>query len=280
MDFPSETEDTLHLPLPIVISGALGKMGIEIAGIVLADDALRLCGVLERADHPRKGDDYGLCIGKGALGIPVSTSLDGIKAGDCTIIDFSSPQSTLALVTSAAAKQKRMVIGTTGLTEPDHAVIKRASEQIAVLASPNMSLGVNLLFSLTELVSSRLKNDFDIEIIEAHHRFKKDAPSGTARKLGEIVAEAYERPYEQAVRNGRAGLTTADRPRNEVGMHAVRGGDIVGDHTVLFAGIGERIELRHMAHSRSTFARGSVAAAKWLASQGAGLYSMRDVLGF
>jgi 4-hydroxy-tetrahydrodipicolinate reductase len=148
-----------------------------------------------------------------------------------------------------------------------------------VLVSPNMSLGVNLLFSLTELVANRLKNDFDIEIIEAHHRFKKDAPSGTAKRLGEIVAQAYNLPYEKAVRDGRSGISSEDRKKNEVGMHAVRGGDIVGDHTVLFAGMGERIELRHMAHSRSTFARGAVAAAKWLSTRKAGYYSMKDVLG-
>jgi 4-hydroxy-tetrahydrodipicolinate reductase len=268
------------LPLPIVINGALGKMGVDIAAIVLADNAVRLCGVLERPDHPQQGHDYGICIGKGALGVKVTDSLEGIDAEACVIIDFSSPQSTRALVKNAAAKKTRMVIGTTGLIEADYALIRKTSERIALLSSPNMSLGVNLLLSLTELVSSRLKNDFDIEIIEAHHRFKKDAPSGTARRLGEIVAQAYELPYEQAIRNGRSGMATSDRPRNEVGMHAVRGGDIVGDHTVLFAGIGERIELRHMAHSRSTFARGAVAAAKWIAGQKPGFYSMRDVLGF
>jgi 4-hydroxy-tetrahydrodipicolinate reductase len=280
MDFPSNSEDLSPLPLPIVINGALGKMGIEIAAIVLADRDMRLCGVLERPDHPQQGNDYGMCIGKGALGVNVTDSLDMVDAGEYVIIDFSSAQSTRSLVQIAAAKKAKMVIGTTGLIDSDYTLIKKTSEQIALLASPNMSLGVNLLFSLTELVSSRLKNDFDIEIIEAHHRFKKDAPSGTARRLGEIVAQAYELPYEQAIRNGRSGMATGDRPRSEVGMHAIRGGDIVGDHTVLFAGIGERIELRHMAHSRSTLARGAVAATKWIAQQKPGLYSMRDVLGF
>jgi 4-hydroxy-tetrahydrodipicolinate reductase len=275
---PSKPEDSTSLPLPIIINGALGKMGIEIAAIVLGDASLRLCGVVERADHPRSGEDYGICVGKGALGIKVSASIERIVANG-VVIDFSSPQSTRTLVQSAAAADLRMVIGTTGLTDAENALIQKASERIAILASPNMSLGVNLLFSLTEMVSSRLKDEFDIEIIEAHHRFKKDAPSGTARRLGEIVAQAYALPYEQVVRNGRSGMATTDRARNEVGMHAVRGGDIVGDHTVLFAGIGERIELRHMMHSRSTLARGAVAAAKWLAVQKPGRYSMRDVLG-
>jgi 4-hydroxy-tetrahydrodipicolinate reductase len=267
------------LLLPIVINGALGKMGIEIASIALADPAMRLSGAIERPGHPRLGDDYGICIGKGPLGITVTSAPEEIDAEEAVIVDFSSPLATRLLIEHAVAKKMRMVIGTTGLSEADHVQIKNAAERIAMLASPNMSLGVNLLFSLTELVSSRLKNDFDIEIIEAHHRFKKDSPSGTARRLGEIVSEAYGLPYETAVRNGRSGISPSDRPRNEVGMHAVRGGDIVGDHTVLFAGIGERIELRHMMHSRSTLARGAVAAATWIADRKPGLYSMKDVLG-
>jgi 4-hydroxy-tetrahydrodipicolinate reductase len=171
-----------------------------------------------------------------------------------------------------------LVIGTTGLTDADILKIHAFSQNHAVVFSPNMSLGINLLFYITELVASKLKNDFDIEIIEAHHRFKKDAPSGTAKKLGEIVADVIGKSYDDAVVNGRAGITGA-RTSTEIGMHAVRGGDIVGDHTVLFAGIGERIELRHMAHSRSTLARGAVTAAKWLSSQKPGLYSMKEVLG-
>jgi 4-hydroxy-tetrahydrodipicolinate reductase len=267
------------MALPIIINGALGKMGIEIATIVLADESLRLCGAIERADHSQIGADYGACIGKGSNGIKVASSLDAIAAKGGVLIDFSSPQSTMKIVPPAVTANLRMVIGTTGLSGAENVLLKKASESVAVLASPNMSLGVNLLFSLTEMVSARLKDDFDIEIIEAHHRFKKDSPSGTAKRLGEIAAKAWELPYEKAIRNGRVGMASSDRPRNEIGMHAVRGGDIVGDHTVLFAGIGERVELRHMAHSRSTFARGAVAAAKWIASQKAGMYSMRDVLG-
>ena len=142
-----------------------------------------------------------------------------------------------------------------------------------------MSLGVNLLFHLTGIVASRLKDDFDIEIIEAHHRFKKDAPSGTAKKLGEIAASAIGLSYKDAIVDGRTGMT-GERKKKEIGMHAVRGGDIVGDHTVLFAGLGERLELRHMMHSRSTLARGALVAAKWLSSMKPGFYTMREVLGF
>ena len=268
------------MSLPIVICGALGKMGIETAGVVLADRNVALRALVERTDHPKMGVDYGTCIGKGVLGLPLTDAIAEADFETSAIIDFSSPLSTSALLKKAAATKMRLVIGTTGLSSDDYRLAEAASRCSALLISPNMSLGVNLLFLLTELVSSRLKNEFDIEIVEAHHRFKKDAPSGTARRLGEIAAYAYGLTYEQAVKNGRWGLIAGDRPKNEIGMHAVRGGDIVGDHTVLFAGIGERIELRHMAHSRVPLAQGAVAAAKWLASQGPGHYTMRDVLGF
>jgi 4-hydroxy-tetrahydrodipicolinate reductase len=172
-----------------------------------------------------------------------------------------------------------MVVGTTGLEKGDRELAQKASATIPIIVSSNMSLGVNLLFSLTELVAKRLGGAFDIEIIEAHHRFKKDSPSGTARTLGEVAARALGRTYDEAVVNGRSGMASGTRPPLEIGMHAVRGGDIVGDHTVLFAGIGERVELRHTAHSRSVFARGAVATAKWLAGKGPGFYTMKEVLG-
>jgi len=268
------------VPLPIIINGALGKMGVSIGAVVLSDASLILSAAVEGPGHPWIGQDYGMCIGKGACGVKTTDALDAAAGLEKTVIlDFSSAQSTGRLLDLALIKKMRLVIGTTGLTEKDLAIAKKTAERMPVLVSPNMSLGVNLLFSLTELISNRLKDDFDIEIIEAHHRFKKDAPSGTARHLGEIVAKTYGLPYEQTIRNGRSGNAALDRPKNEVGMHSLRGGDIVGDHTVLFAGIGERIELRHMAHSRITLARGAVAAAKWLATRGPGYYSMKDVLG-
>jgi 4-hydroxy-tetrahydrodipicolinate reductase len=269
------------VPLPIAINGALGKMGTEIAGLVLANPDLVLTAAIDRPGHPRCGQDYGACIGKGAIDIPVTDTIDGGVLNNSVVIDFSSPVSTRALLEKAlaSAAPSRLVIGTTGLGEEELSRAREAASRMPVLVSPNMSLGVNLLFWLTDMVSSRLKNDFDIEIIEAHHRFKKDAPSGTARRLGEIAAAAYGLPYDEAVQDGRSGIVARDRPKNQVGMHAIRGGDIVGDHTVLFAGMGERIELRHMMHSRSTLARGAVAAAIWLSSQKSGYYSMRDVLG-
>jgi len=267
------------MALDIIIVGALGRMGKEIAGLALADLAFSISGALEYDGHPSMGNDYGTCLGRDPLGISLSSSITDHPSEKAVIIDFSSPHSFEKHLTPAADKKLPVVIGTTGLTADDKAFAASFSDRIPLLISPNMSLGVNLLFLLTELVSSRLKDDYDIEIIEAHHRYKKDAPSGTAKRLGEIVAESLGMQYADCIRDGREGISSSDRSRKEVGMHAVRGGDIVGDHTVLFAGIGERIELKHMAHSRSTFARGALLAAKWLVEQPCGLYSMRNMLG-
>jgi 4-hydroxy-tetrahydrodipicolinate reductase len=267
------------LPLPIIINGALGKMGVETAGAIFGDNRFSLLAAVERSDHPKLGEDFGMSLGRGALGIPLTNAAHALPACDNVIVDFSAPQSTVAFLTRACESPMKIVIGTTGLSPDDLTLAKTASKTSAVLISPNMSVGVNLLFSLAELVSARLKNEFDIEIIEAHHRFKKDSPSGTARRLGEICADAIGLPYDEVIRNGRSGIDAGGRSKTEIGMHAVRGGDIIGDHTVLFAGIGERIELRHMAHSRSILARGALTAALWLAGQKPGYYSMRDVLG-
>ncbi|MDG5814419.1 4-hydroxy-tetrahydrodipicolinate reductase [Chitinispirillales bacterium ANBcel5] len=264
----------------IIIVGALGRMGVEIAKVALADEDVSIAACVEYPSHPSVGKDYGECIGVGHLGIAVAPSLDEINLEKKVVIDFSSIESTRANLKNLPEKGNfSMVIGTTGLQEDDYQLAQNASKHIAVLVSPNTSLGVNLLFSLTELVASSLKDRFDMEIIEAHHRFKKDSPSGTAKRLGEIISSVLEKSYDEAVVDGRSGMASQTRPATEVGMHAVRGGDIVGDHTVLFAGIGERIELRHMAHSRSTFARGAVETAKWISSKDVGFYSMKDVLG-
>lgn len=263
----------------IIVVGALGRMGAEIANIVLSDNNLKLRACLEYKGHPKAGTDYGECIGKGQLGITLTDNIDTIDFTNAVVIDFSSPQSSRALLTKASSKGVKFLICTTGLTDNDLTLAKDASQLAPVIVSANTSLGVNLLFSITRLVAAKLKNEFDIEIIEAHHRFKKDSPSGTARKLGEIIAEEIGLKYNEAIVNGREGIYPEMRKKNEVGMHAVRGGDIVGDHTVLFAGLGERIELRHMAHSRTTFASGAVSTAKWLADKQPGFYTMQDVLG-
>lgn len=262
----------------IVIHGAAGRMGREIASIVFADPDVCLSGAIESAGHPSLGQDMGVLCGLPSRGIPVTSLSQTVPVDESVIIDFTAPGATMMLLERFSESRARFVIGTTGLGEPEIALIKTASRKRAILFSPNMSMGVNLLFHITELVARRLAGLFDMEIIEAHHRHKKDSPSGTARRLGEIAAGALNQSYEESIKNGRAGLV-GERAQNEVGMHAVRGGDIVGDHTVLFAGDGERLELRHMAHSRATFAKGAVQAAKWLSTREPGLYSMKDVLG-
>jgi 4-hydroxy-tetrahydrodipicolinate reductase len=264
----------------IIIIGALGRMGREIAEIVLNDETLHLQGAIEPSGHPQSGKDYMSCLGKGTGNITVSSSIDECITENAVCIDFSSPHSVSVHLPVAVQNKVPVVIGTTGITDKEIEIIKSFSSEIPVLFSPNMSLGVNLLFSLTEIVAKRLKNDYDIEIIEAHHRFKKDAPSGTAKRLGEIAADAIGLPYDSCVVDGRKGITQNDRSRKEIGMHAIRGGDIVGEHTVLFAGIGEQLSLRHQAHNRSTFAGGAVVASKWIAQHPPGFYSMRDLLGF
>jgi len=263
----------------IIIVGALGRMGIEIAKVILEDGEARIAGCVEYERHPKIWQKYGAAIGAdcGELAVCPSIEETGVKSG--VVIDFSSVQSTRVNLQMAARLKLPMVIGTTGLEAEDREFAERAAASVPVLVSSNMSLGVNLLFSLTELVAKKLGGSFDIEIIEAHHRFKKDSPSGTARTLGEVAAAAIGQTYGDAVVNGRSGMASGTRPLTEIGMHAVRGGDIVGDHTVLFAGLGERVELRHTAHNRGIFARGAVAAAKWIASKEPGLYTMKDVLG-
>ncbi|HEX3019408.1 MAG TPA: 4-hydroxy-tetrahydrodipicolinate reductase [Chitinispirillaceae bacterium] len=267
------------MALKIIIAGALGRMGMEIAQIVLEDNSLNLYACIEQPGHSAIGKDYGTCLGRGPLNIKIIDSIDSLDCQDSILIDFSSVSSSHMFLEKAPQKSLKMVIGTTGLGCSELDLAQKASLSVPLIVSPNMSLGVNLLFYLTAQVAASLKDQFDIEIIEAHHRFKKDSPSGTAKRLGEIVSQSLGLSYEQAVKNGREGISENTRTSTEIGMHAVRGGDIVGDHTVLFAGMGERIELRHMAHSRKTFAQGAVIAAKWLAGKNPGLYSMRDVLG-
>lgn len=263
----------------VIINGALGRMGREIAGIALADEEIRLVGCIEIPEHSAIGSDVGDSIGLGKSGISISSSFKEISINKSVIIDFTTPDSTRALLKEIEGTDTRIVIGTTGLSDTDIRLIKEVSQKNGVLFSPNMSLGINFLFYLTQIAAEKLGKDFDIEIIEAHHRLKKDSPSGTAKRLGEIASAAMDCSYNDAVRHGRNGIV-GERSAKEIGMHAVRGGDIVGDHTVLFAGPGERLELKHIAHSRTTFAQGAIKAAKWLSLQGPGLYSMRELLGF
>ena len=261
----------------IVLFGALGRMGSEIISVILGDTGVRLSGAVEIPGHPGIGRDVGESLAKGPLGVRLSADLSEAADSGSVIIDFTSPAGTKQVLTHIAKHGGRAVIGTTGLDEPMKKLMAEASRKGAVLTSPNMSLGVNLLFYLTDLVSRRLGEEYDIEVVEAHHRHKKDSPSGTAKRLGEIAATARDLTYQDAVRNGREGIV-GERTGKEIGMHAVRGGGIIGDHTVMFAGLEECIELRHRALNRSALARGAVVAAKWLNNAEPGQYSMRNVL--
>jgi 4-hydroxy-tetrahydrodipicolinate reductase len=263
----------------IIIAGVLGRMGREIASIVLRDPECILAGCTERPSHPSLGTDPAEYLGCAKTGVTIQHSLHAIDCRDAVIIDFTSPEATRDHLQEIKKNLARIVIGTTGLSGQDMKRVEEAATAAAVLHSPNMSVGVNFLFYLTKIAAERLGDDFDIEIIEAHHHFKKDAPSGTARRLGEIAASARGNSYGDVAQNGRNGMV-GERTRKEIGMHAVRGGDIVGEHTVLFAGTGERIELKHCAQSRTNLAQGAVRAAKWLGTKPPGLYTMQDVLGF
>jgi len=256
--------------LKIAISGICGKMGMRISELLKSDAALELSGALEAKNHPN--------LGKSVEGTRCSIESDIEKTiqGTDVLIEFTNPQTTLEHLSVVRKYRKSMVIGTTGLNEREIALLKEASLDIPVLFSPNMSVGVNLLFQLVAQAAKAVPG-YDIEIIEIHHNQKKDAPSGTADKLARVVADTLGRDLNKTGVYGRKGIIGA-RKKDEIGVHAVRAGDVVGDHTVLLAGPGERIELVHRAHSRDTFAGGAIRAAKWLAGQKPGLYGMKYVL--
>ncbi|MFH1037749.1 MAG: 4-hydroxy-tetrahydrodipicolinate reductase [PVC group bacterium] len=262
----------------IIVCGAAGRMGGRIIACAREEGDLMITGAVERAGHPDLGRDAGEVSGAGRLGLPLTDSLEDVIGSGDVVIDFSAPTAALAAAAAAAAHRKPLVIGTTGLCPEEEARLKKTVAGIACLFSPNMSVGVNLLFRLVEETAGALGDGYDIEIVEAHHRLKKDAPSGTARQIAELAASALGRDLSAAAVYGRQGMT-GERPRGEIGIHSVRAGDIVGDHTVIFSAPGERLELIHRAHSRDTFARGALRAARFVASAAPGIYTMRDVLG-
>lgn len=261
----------------VTVIGAAGRMGQRLVANIMAADDMTLAGALEAPGSPAVGMDSGLVAGCGANGIKITTSCEEALTGANAVINFSTSgvlESTRAAVSKGAA----VVIGTTALTDAEKAELKNMADNGArIVFAPNMSVGVNLLFHLCREVASILDEDYDIEVIEMHHNQKKDAPSGTAVRLAEILCEARNLDYKNDVRHGREGMTGA-RSRHEIGMHALRGGDVVGDHTVIFATTGERIELTHKASSRDTFARGALRAVRFLANAKPGLYDMQDVL--
>jgi 4-hydroxy-tetrahydrodipicolinate reductase len=252
-------------------------MGSTIVRLVHQSGTMKVAGAIEAPANPQLNKDAGDVAGVGAIGVPITVELLPLLKGQVIIIEFSTPDATLEHVRLAAKKKVPIVIGTTGWDQAQLGEIKKLSSQMPILLSANMSLGVNLLVSLLAKVAKTLGDDYDVEIIEAHHRFKKDAPSGTALALGRAAAEGLGRNLDEVGVNGRKGIV-GERTQKEIAMLSVRAGDIVGDHTVIFGGIGERLEFIHRAHSRETFAQGALRAARWLAKQKPGFYGMQDVL--
>ena len=262
----------------IAVTGAAGRMGRTIIEAISQTEGLTLGAAIERPGSSMVGVDAGELAGVGKLGIEVVDSLEKVTDDFDVLIEFTLPEPTVANLATCRQAGKAMVIGTTGLSEEQRAAISDAGQDIPVVFAPNMSVGVNLCLKLLDMAARVLGDSVDIEVIEAHHRHKVDAPSGTALRMGEVVAEALGRDLKECAVYGREGQT-GERERKTIGFETIRAGDIVGEHTVMFADIGERIEITHKASSRMTFAKGAVRAAQWLHGTGNGLYDMQDVLG-
>ncbi|TCP61576.1 dihydrodipicolinate reductase [Rhodovulum bhavnagarense] len=262
----------------IVVMGASGRMGQMLVHTVLQSDRARLVGCVERPGHPWVGRDVGEAMGGAHIGLPVTDDAVGVIAQAQAVIDFTAPAATVATATLTAQARAVHVIGTTGFNPEELQKIRAAARHAVIVRAGNMSLGVNLLVGLTRKVSAVLGPEFDIEIVEAHHRHKVDAPSGTALMLGEAAAEGRGVHLDEVAERGRDGITGA-RDSGAIGFSAIRGGDVVGEHDVIFAGAGERLVLRHIATDRAIFARGALAAAIWGQDRKPGEYDMNDVLG-
>ncbi|MBP6853704.1 MAG: 4-hydroxy-tetrahydrodipicolinate reductase [Rhodoferax sp.] len=268
---------TADNPLRICIAGASGRMGHMLIEAVLATDDCVLSGALDITGSPAIGQDATAFMGRDS-GVLVTADLRTGLTGSDVLIDFTRPEGTLAHLAVCRQLGVQAVIGTTGFTEAQKAEITQAAGDIAIMMAPNMSVGVNVTLKLLHMAAQALATGYDIEIIEAHHRHKVDAPSGTALKMGEVIAAATGRNLQDCAVYAREGLT-GPRDPSTIGFSAIRGGDIVGDHTVLFAGTGERIEITHKSSSRTTYAQGSLRAARFLRGKTRGLYDMFDVLG-
>jgi len=262
--------------IKVVIAGCSGRMGLELLKGVLQSDDLALYAALEHASSSQLGKDAGELIGS-LCGVKISSDIAAALQGADVLIDFTRPEGTLHHLEICQQLGVNMVIGTTGLSAQEKAQLGAAGQHIGIVFAPNMSVGVNLTFKLLEMASRVLSHGYDIEIIEAHHRHKVDSPSGTALGMGEVIAKTLGRDLAQCAVYGREGVT-GERDPSTIGFATVRGGDIVGDHTVLFAGIGERIEITHKASSRATFSVGALRAARFLHKNHSGMYDMQDVL--
>ena len=261
----------------IAVAGASGRMGQMLIDAIRASDDCTLTGALDVAASPAIGRDAGALSGQ-PTGTLITADLHAGLATSQVLIDFTRPEGTLAHLKVCRERGVAVVIGTTGFTEAQKAEIADAAQHIAIMMAPNMSVGVNVTLKLLEMAAKALSTGYDIEIIEAHHRHKVDAPSGTALKMGEVIADALGRDLKDCAVYAREGVT-GERDPSSIGFATIRGGDIVGDHTVLFAGVGERIEISHKSSSRATYAQGSLRAVRFLAGKTSGLFDMFDVLG-
>ncbi|MEN8140091.1 MAG: 4-hydroxy-tetrahydrodipicolinate reductase [Thermodesulfobacteriota bacterium] len=262
----------------VIVAGAAGRMGQRIGYMVNEHPSLTLAGGFEQPDNPAVGRDMGEVGGFGTTGVKISGSLEEIiEAGD-VLIDFTFHAATMGFAKVCAGAGKGMVIGTTGLSQANLDELRGLSDKMAIVQSANMAVGVNVMFKMAKKMASILGPDYDMEIVEAHHNKKKDAPSGTALRLGEMLAEGVDRDLAEVGVMERNGII-GERSREEIGIQTIRGGDIVGEHTIYYCGPGERLELTHRAHSRDNFARGAAAAAAWLTDKKSGMFTMFDVLG-
>ena len=263
--------------LNIAVTGAAGRMGRSLIQSCSENSNCQLGAAIEHESSPFIGHDAGEISGIGTSNIKLVSQLSDVSADFHTLIDFTRPEVTLRNIENCVANGKNIIIGTTGFSDEEKGLITDAAKSIGIVFAPNMSVGVNLCFKLLDIAARVLADDVDIEVIEAHHRHKVDAPSGTALRMGEIVANALGRNLDDCAVYGREGVT-GERDRKTIGFETIRAGDIVGDHTVMFADVGERVEITHKASSRVTFANGAIRAALWLEDKNNGLYDMQDVL--
>lgn len=264
--------------IKLAVTGAAGRMGSRVIALAQEEGEFQLIGAIEREGHPAVGRDAGEVAGRGRLGVVIETDLAKVIQDCEVVIDFTAPEASRHHVLITSQADKAIVVGTTGFSAADLEDIRRLSSRCRCVLCPNMSVGINVLFKVLEEIAPILASGYEVEILELHHRFKKDAPSGTALRLAQIVARAMGRDLDRVGVFGRRGIS-GERTPEEIGIHALRAGDVVGEHTVIFGGMGERIELTHRAQSRDNFARGALRAARFAAHAQNGLYDMMDVLG-
>ena len=267
-----------HPIIPVVVAGCNGRMGKVLMRMVSESDDFMLAGALEHENSPVLGAPAKEVEEHASESVTVQSDPAAVFNSDRIVIDFTRPEATREFLNEALNTETKLVIGTTGLSQDDFRLLEEVSEQTSIVQAPNMSVGINLLLDLIDQTTKCLGDDFDVEILEMHHRHKEDAPSGTADLLADRVARARHDQLKNVKKIGREGFE-GERPPEEIGISSVRGGDVVGDHTVMFAGEGERIELTHKASSRQTFARGALRAARFLEGESRGLFSMKEVLG-